>query len=456
MQEAAAIVVGAGVSGLCAAHYLAKQLGPEKVLVLESGDAPGGTARSSIEDGYVLEWGPNGFLDKEPKTLDWVEELGLKAKLIRANEAAAHRFVFKRNALHEIIGPPKFLLSPLLSVKGRARLLCEPFIPGKSNDTAESIWDFAARRIGREAADTMVGPMVSGIFGGDAKQLSLQHCFPKMFEMERQYGGLYKALRAKRRANPGASPMGPSGVLTCFPQGIQHLAQRAAERLGERLRLNTALEEVTREGEKYVLRLSDGTQIRTRNLVIAAPAYAAGKFLRPLDEELAGVLNDIPYASIAVLCTGYDRAQVRHPLNGFGFLIPRTEGLRALGCLWTSSIFPEQAPKGKVLLRTMFGGATDPEAVKLSDGEMLELLQRELGEVLGIQGKPELQRVFRWHRGIPQYDLRHGERLTKIEQALARHPGLALAGNAYRGVGLNDCVLSAHAAVERVAGMHTN
>lgn len=445
-----AIVIGAGVSGLCAAHELGKRLGQENVLVLEAGDRPGGTARTDVVDGCVLEWGPNGFLDKEPKTLEWVTELGLSEELVRANEAAAKRFVFRNGRLHQVVGPPGFLLSPLLTLRGRARLLCEPFIPGKKDDAPESIWNFAARRIGKDAADTMVSPMVTGIFGGDAKQLSLQHCFPKMAEMEQQYGGLYKALKAKKRSNPGASPMGPSGKLTCFPHGIGQLVDRAADQLGERLRLNCPVEAVRKESGDYCITLRSGEAIITKRVVVAAPAYAAAHFLRPLDDVLAATLNTIPYASIAVLCTAYHRNQVAHSLDGFGFLVPRTQGLRTLGCLWTSSLFPDQAPADTVLLRTMYGGATDPEAVQFTDAEMLAVFEREIGPLLGIQGKPELLRVFRWERGIPQYDLRHGERLAAIDTSLQRLPNCALAGNAYQGVGLNDCVLSAHAAIARL------
>ncbi|MBI2434991.1 MAG: protoporphyrinogen oxidase, partial [Candidatus Hydrogenedentes bacterium] len=324
-QPIKAVVIGAGVTGLCAAHYLAKRFGRENILVLEAANHPGGTARTDLLDGYTLEWGPNGFLDKEPKTLEWIDELGLTAELIRANEAATHRFILRHGRLHEVQGPPKFLLSSLLSLSGRARLLCEPFIPGKRDATPESIWNFAARRIGREAADTLVSPMVSGIFGGDAKQLSLEHCFPRMAAMERQYGGLYKALRAKRKENPGASPMGPSGTLTCFPEGIQQLCDTAAAQLGDRLHCNAPVTSVRQDNTHFRIELNSGEILLSEKLLVAAPAYAAAQFLAPLDGALAQTLGSVPYASIAVLCTAHGRSQVAHPLNGFGFLAPRVE-----------------------------------------------------------------------------------------------------------------------------------
>jgi len=475
-------VVGGGITGLCAGYYLARALGPEQVMVLEAGETPGGTAQTEIAGGYVCEWGPNGFLDKEPKTLQWAAELGLGERLLRADASAARRFVFKGDKLHEIKPPPAFLKSPLLSLRGRARLLCEPLIPAKRDETPESIWDFAARRIGREAADTLVTPMVSGVFGGDAKQLSLAHCFPSMAAMEREHGGLFRALRARRKAEPGASPMGPKGTLTCFAEGMGLLTETAAAQLGPCLRLGarvTALGRARvparrfedtpearaedrpltpplsrreREPEGFALTLATGETITTEQVIIACPAYAAADFLAPLDAALAETLASIPYASIAVLCTGHARSQVAHDLHGFGFLVPRTEGLRALGCLWSSSIFPAHAPQGKVLLRTMYGGATDPGAVALTDAQLLALFQEEVGRTLGVSGEPDLVRIYRWERGIPQYDLEHGARLEAIEAAERRHPGLHFAGNAYRGVGLNDCVVSAHRALARVLG----
>src|SRR5690606_8568172 len=182
-----------GVTGLCAAYYLQREFGQGKVALLEAAPSPGGTARTDATEGFLCDWGPNGFLDREPRTLEWVNDLGLGSDLIQANTLAARRFIVKDNRLVEIVGPPRFFTSPLLSVPGRMRLLWEPFVPQRTEAAPESIWNFAARRIGPEAADTMVSPMVTGIFGGDAKQLSLEHCFPRMAAMERDHGGLYKA-----------------------------------------------------------------------------------------------------------------------------------------------------------------------------------------------------------------------------------------------------------------------
>lgn len=444
------VVVGGGVSGLCAAHLLRRARGPGSVRVIEADPVPGGTARTELAEGYTCEWGPNGFLDREPKTLAWVEELGLGPRLVRANAAAARRFIYRGGRLHELRPPPAFLLGPPLSVRGRLRLLCEPLIRAKRNDAPETVHDFAARRIGREAAEILVGPMVAGIFGGDAKILSLEHCFPRMAAMERDHGGLFRALRAKRRDTPGASPMGPGGTLTCLDGGMGTLIGVAAAALGGDLRLGVGATVIRREGGGFAVETTAGEALRADQVVVATPAHAAAGIVRPLSQHAASALAAIPYAGIAVVCAGYRRDSVAHDLHGFGFLVPRDEGLRLLGCIWTSSLFPGQAPEGHVLLRTMIGGSTDPEAARLPPAELAAIAQRELAPLLGIREAPVFSRVFAWERGIPQYTLGHGLRLKAIEALEDEYPGLAFAGNAYRGVGVNDCVVSAHRAVERL------
>ncbi len=450
-HETKIAVLGGGVTGLCTAHYLAKAYGRDAVLLLEASDYVGGTTRTDAVDGFLLDWGPNGFLDREPLTLEWVEELGLTGQLVRADESAARRFIMKNDKLVEILPPPKFLLTSLLSLPGRARLMCEPLIRGKKDDTPETIWDFAARRIGKEAADTLVGPMVSGVFGGDAKQLSLAHCFPRMAAMERDYGSLLKALIAKKKENSAASPVGPSGVLTSFQDGIGYLPEQAAAQLGDRALANMRATSLAKANGSYQIRCEDGTTVDAQAVVVATPAFTASGIVADLDPALAKTLDAVAYANIAVVCTAFPRDAVGHDLDGFGFLVPRTQQKRILGCLWTSSIFPHQAPEGHVLLRTMIGGYTDPDAIDLTDGQFMDLLRRELYPLLQIEGEPELLSVFRHRRGIPQYLLHHGDCLANVEAAEAAHQGLVFAGNAYRGVGLNDCVVSAQRAVRQVS-----
>jgi oxygen-dependent protoporphyrinogen oxidase len=451
MTETKTAIIGGGISGLCAAYYLAKHNGADSVIVLESSDHAGGHLRTDQVDGFSLDWGPNGFLDREPLTLAWVDDLGLTPQLIRANENAAHRFILINGALHEVKLPPAFLFSPILSLFGRVRLLFEPFIRKRKVDTPESIYDFAARRIGHEAAEMLVSPMVTGIFGGDAKKLSVDDCFPRMRAMEREHGSLFKAMRAKRRDSKSGSPMGPGGTLTTFAGGAEVLATAAEKRLKKSIRLGTSAVTISKEGSQYKIGTTDpANDILCQQVVLASPAFETAGILSDLAPDEAGILSSTIYAPIAVVCTAYPKSKVRHDMNGFGFLVPRNQGKRVLGCIWTSSIFPSQAKEGYVLLRSMFGGATDPDAASLSERELLDTLKREVHPLLGIGTDPELVRIYRHRRGIPQYTMNHGRMLDATESVEHAFPGLVFAGNAYRGVGLNDCVVSAHRAVKHL------
>ncbi len=455
-------VVGAGVSGLCAAYYAEKRMGAGNVLVLESEERPGGYAQTDLLDGFVLDQGPNGFLDREPLMLDWIRELGLTKELVRANEAAARRFILKRDKLHELVGPPRFLLSSLLSAAGRLRILKEPLVKPRASDGPETIHDFASRRIGAEAAEMLVGPMVSGVFAGDARALSVEHCFPRLVALEREHGGLVRGMLAKRRdrradgKTPG-SAMGPGGTLTTFKDGVGRLAERAAHLLPGRIRFNTRVTRIeptptdnVESSQGFVLTCAGGETIRAENVIPACPSHAAADMLRAWRPDAANALDAIPYAGLVVVCTAYRREQIAHDMDGFGFLVPRSEGKRILGCIWTSSLFPGQAPEGWVLLRTMIGGYTDAAALSLSDGELVDCVDREVHPVLGVDGRPQFTRVYRYAKAIPQYTMGHGERLAAIERLEDDAPNLAFAGNAYRGVGLNDTVVAARRAVDRL------
>lgn len=443
------IVIGAGVSGLCASYYLKETLGADAVLTLDAAPGPGGTTGSDRSAGYVLDWGSNGFLDREPLTLAWVKDLGLEQDTLKANTVAAKRFVYRNGCLHQVKMPPGFFLSPLLSLPGRLRLCCEPLIPQKRDEGEESIFEFAARRIGKEAAQIMVGAMVLGIYGGDARQLSMAHCFPRMVKMERDYGGLFKALMAIRKER-AASPAGPPGTLTTFKGGIGALPARAAAALGDRIRFNAPVTRIAAIRDGYEVTVGEGETLSARAVVMATPAHAAAGMVRELHPEAARALADIPYAGLTVACLGYPRSAIGHDLDGFGFLVPRGQNLRLLGCIWTSTLFPFEAPDGSVLLRVMLGGAPDPDANHLSDEATIGLVRAELGPLLGITGEPELARLYRHPRGIPQYTLGHENRLKAIETAEKACPGLCFIGNAYRGIGLNDCVVSANRAVETI------
>ncbi len=444
------VIVGAGISGLAVAHWLGLHERPGGWELWESSGRVGGTIGTERVEGYSFDLGPNGFLDREPLTLRLVREAGLDSLLERANDRSEKRFIVKRGRLHPVpFSPIAMLRSGLLGPLGKLRICAEPLVPPRRDDLDESVFDFAARRIGRAAAETFVDPMVSGVFGGVARQLSLPACFPTMRDMELRYGGLVRAMLAKRSEKKAAGggrppksggPAGPGGRLTSFSGGLDVLTDRLCRNLRLSVRTNSQATAVGRAGDAWVVQRRSGDAVKARHVVLACPAFVSAQLLAAFNRDLAEALNSIPYAPIAVVATGHRRTDVAHPLDGFGFLIPRGEGLRTLGSIWTSSIFQDRSPGGHVQFRTMLGGAGDSAIMGLSDDDLWHTIRTELGPLIGIRGEPVIRRVYRWERGIPQFTLGHRERRGRIEQLTAHHPGLHVVGNAFYGVGLNDCV----------------
>ncbi len=451
-------VIGGGIAGLSCASEILWVRPDASLIVLESEGRLGGNIRTTREDGFTVEWGVNGFLDSVPETLELIDRIGLRDAVTPAGDAAGKRFIFRAGRLREVpLKPPAFLASNLLTVRGRLRVLGEPFARGRP-DGDETVFAFASRRIGREAAEILVDSMVSGVYAGDSRTLSLESTFPKMAEMEREHGSLVRALIARRqrarRAARAGGPAGPAGVLTSFRDGMESLIDRLAERIGpERIRLDRPVLSVTRSGDAYEVG-TGADRIEARRLIVAAPSRAAARFLRPLDGGLATDLEGIAYAGLAVVALAYRTDDMpSEPPDGFGFLAPRGQGLRVLGCLWDSSIFSYRAPTGWVLMRAMIGGAQDPEAVRLQDADLLAIVREDLKRSMGIEAAPRRIWIFRHHLGIPQYAVGHGRRLERISESLERSPGLHLTGNSYRGVAINSCVKEAKELANRWAGL---
>jgi protoporphyrinogen/coproporphyrinogen III oxidase len=446
-------VVGAGIAGLAVAHAVRRRDPDAEVTVLEAASRPGGNIRSERVDGYLCEWGPNGFLDSVPETLAFARELGLADRVHRSDDRARRRFIFRDARLHALPGGPVgFLGSGLLSWRGKLRIAGEPFAaPRPAGD--ETIHAFAARRIGREAAEVLVGSMVSGVFAGDARALSLRACFPKMWQMETEHGGLFRALFAKvreRRVRRGDAVGAPLGTLTSFRDGTEELVRAAATALGPSLRLGAKAAALRRAGRCWRVEAEGDGGLEADALVLAGPPAESARLVGDVDDPLAAELAAIPSAGLAVVALGFDERRLPGPLDGFGFLVPRGEGPRILGVLWDSSVYPGRAPSGHALVRVMIGGALDPEAVRLDDAELLAVVRRDLVATMGLSADPDFVRVFRHPLGIPQYVVGHLERLARIEDRLAHLPGLHLAGNGYRGVAINACVAEAGPLAERV------
>jgi oxygen-dependent protoporphyrinogen oxidase len=437
------VIVGGGLAGLGTAFFLQCERPDLELTLLEKEPEAGGKVRSHVEGGYTVDWAANGFLPNAPETLELAEQLGLSGELQEAAEVARHRFLYRDGALQRLpASPPAFLASNLLLPSEKLRAAAEPLF-GRAHDGEESVHDFVARHFGRGVAEVFAGPFVLGISAGDARQLSLDTLFPRFRALEQEHGSLVRALVTQQRKARKNNDPGTPRRLTSFRGGSGRLVVALQEAFKGRLELGATLESLKPSPCGFELVRASGERLEADAVVLATPSFVSAELVQPFAPEAAAALSDIRYADVQVFGLGYARADVPNALDGFGFLVPRGEGVRVLGVLYSSSIFPGQAPDGRVLLRVIAGGSVDPEFAALSADEALAAVQRDLRVTLGVVAEPEFVEQVPWPRGIPQYELGHGGRVARAEAALAQHPGIFLTGNAYRGVGVNDTVRDA-------------
>jgi oxygen-dependent protoporphyrinogen oxidase len=456
------VVVGAGISGLSAAFEIVQRSErfpwPLELICFDRAERAGGHIRSERVGGFLCESGPTGFLDNAPATLTLARRLSLETELMPAREDARTRFLYRKGALQKLpTSPGEFLRSGALSPAGKIRVLAEILVRRRPASGDESVHDFATRRIGREAAETLIDALVGGVWSGDTRQLSLKAAFPKMAEMERVHGGLFRALLARRKPaddeseNRGGSAFGPGGTLTSFRSGMQTLTAALAAALGERLRLSTTVRAVSDLGLRgFRVHLDEGAPLEADAVVLATPAFVSAGLVREMDSGIATTLESIPYAGVAVVHLGFAHETLDTGPKGFGFLAPRGEKMRSLGSLWPSDIFADRAPSGLRLTTTMIGGAHDEAAVELDDTELARIALDDLRRAMGFVVAPRFKRVVRHPRAIPQYTLGHLDRVATIEHALRERTGLVMAGNGLHGISVNACIEEAGPLAERI------
>lgn len=461
------VVIGAGITGMAAAHH-AWELNPgARLHVLEASNTPGGVLQTVHRDGYVLETSADSFITNVPYGLDLCRRLGIEDRVIPTDARHRRAFVVRRGRLEPIpdglmiMAPSKIrpmMTTRILSPTGKARMAGE-WLVAKGHGGDESLASFARRRFGREAYERLIQPMVGGMYTGDPEQLSVLATMPRFVEMEQQHGSLIQAMRnARKRDGNNKAEQGSGaryGLFVGVEGGLSELIHALARRLPE-----NAL-----QGDSPALALSRHPDARWQvqvggphprsitadAVILATPARVAASLLSPLNDELASLLNAIPSTSCAVVSLAYRRDQVAHPLDGFGFVVPNVEGREILSGSFSSVKFTGRAPEGQVLLRAFLGGSQRPDLVEASDDVLVRISARELGELLGIKGEPHLTLVARWRGSMPQYHVGHLQRVSRIEELAAQSlPGLALAGNAYRGVGLPFCIKSGEQAAQLV------
>lgn len=443
------IVVGAGMAGLTTAFMLKKS--GYNVAILEKNKHSGGVVQSERINDFLCEYGPNTFLPTAKPLLHLINKLGLDDQLIFNTPCTNHRYIFSHGRLREMhMHPFKFLTSSLLSWRGKLRLLWEPFAKGVDNERDESIAEFIERRLGSDILDTLIDPMVTGIVAGDPRQLSMAATFPKLVGMERQYGSLFRALRAKSKAKAKHNRQ----TLFSFINGLQTLPNALTAQLAAHVHHDIRIDAIRENSPRhYTLQMTQGTQqhqITAPALVCATPAYSAAPLMSRLLPEITEPLSAIPYAPVAVVHTGYRNNHAQLPA-GFGFLVPRREGVRLLGSIFSSQIFPNRAPSGYNLLTNMVGGATDSNILDLSDTELLEIVRDDLKKTLQIDNAPAFSHIKRHTKAIPQYVIGHQRRIDWIHTTLKTKPGLYCTGNYLSGYSLADTIANATAVATETA-----
>lgn len=431
-------VVGAGIAGLVVTHRLGATC---DVVVFEREAFPGGRIRTQALDAYHFDWGPNGFLPSDDLRA-LARELELDAELVEASPTASKRWIYWNRKLRPVpTSPPQVLRTSLLSPFAKVRAALEPFVADNESLGEESVFAFAARRFGYDVAARIVAPALQGVSAGDAASTSLDALFPRMREFEREHGSVVRGM-----LHSGRKP----GRLTTFaPGGMQTLTDRLAERARATIRYESTVERVEAFEGGWRLTHSGGTTAAD-DVVIAAPAGVAAALVERFDSELARDLREIPYAPMRVVGIAFRRSEVKAALDGFGFLAARCQGVRILGAIYTSSIFPQQAPPDTVYLRVFLGGAVDPTAIDLSAEGLRATVEADLAAVLKIRAAPIAYHEISLRRAIPQYHLGHRALVGRIEEKLGAHRGLHLTGNAYRGVGVADTIRDALAVAARV------
>ena len=475
-------IIGGGIAGLAAAYELeqTRQKGAQvEYTLFEARARLGGCLASEIVNGAVLERGPDSFLSEKPAAAELCRELGLGGELTPSNDAERKTYIVVRNRLVALpdglmfLVPTKLIptaLTRLFSWKTKVRMGLELLHPPRPSDHDESVAALVERHFGRETVDRLADPLLSGIFGGDSAQLSARTVLPRLVEMESEYGSLTRGmlaahrkmrLRAKEAAagngkKPGSAPA-PRSIFTAMRGGMQQLVDAVSARIDPAsVRLSTAVTGIEKAGGGWKIEAGGAAEFYDA-VIVASPAWAAGALLGGVDAALGEELSGIPYSSSITVNLIYDEAQLGRLPDGFGFLVPAVEGRAMLACTFMHRKFLGRTPRGKAVLRAFLGGMKNEALVAVSDAELVAIVRRELSEILGegvvgLTVEPEHAQVSRWSRAMAQYAVGHQERRQRIAERVAALPGLRLAGNAYDGIGIPDCIrLGRQAAKELIA-----
>jgi oxygen-dependent protoporphyrinogen oxidase len=435
-------IVGAGISGLATAFYLQRKRPDWELVIYDANPVPGGTMCTVQRDGFYFEAGGNGFLTNKPDSLQLVRDAGAEHLLLPSSDLARKRYIFT-DRLHRLPeSPPAFIRSKLLSLSEKLRVAGEVFVPPKRDDSDETLQSFGYRRVGKAFTDIFLDAMTAGIYATTPDRVSVNAAFPLVVSLEREHGGLFRGMIARRKRQAG-----PGGTLMSFKQGVGSFISHLQGVLRADWRLGTPVSDIVPGGDGYRILTASGEDA-VDQVVVAATAPAAAGMLKDLDKELTTGLAAIEYSPIAVVGFGY--RQLDHRLDGFGLLTTTAAGLPILGVLWDSSIFTDRAPQGASSLRVMIGGQRNPALVQQDEAGLIDTAREGIRLTMGVDAEPDVSFVQRWERGIPNYPVGHLQSMQELFARVAGYRGLHLNCNAYRGIAMNDCVRNSRELAEKM------
>jgi len=453
------VIVGGGATGLAAAYHLQKQVKAgtidARIMLVERDAVLGGKAKTEVVDGMVIEHGPDSYLSYKPWFGQLAKELGLPT--VGTNPKCKSTYILHKGKMRSlpvgmnIMIPTEvwpFLKTPLLSPLGKLRAGLEPFMPLKKDDEDESIGSFVGRRFGREVLENVAGPLMGGIHGGDWENVSIRCTFPSFVKMEKE-GGSLLLQGWKNKANKPKSTTGSAfqTVQTGLQSALDALVKACENRV--EFRTSTSVTALRAQDGRYFVALSSGETVAADAVILGVPAYVAADLMKDFRGDVAAELNEIPYNNSCVVALAYNKADVKHPLNATGFLVPSAEPLDISASTWVSTKWPHSAPDDKVLLRAFVGRGPGRDWTKESDETILSAVKGALKQTMDLDAEPVLTRIFRWPKSMAVYRVGHLNRMDRVDQMMEQQPGVYLAGAAYRGVGLGDCVREGTQAAEK-------
>lgn len=464
MSSKKIIIIGGGISGLATAYSLEERAEREgksvSITLLEKKNQIGGNILTERVGDFLIEGGPDCFLSEKPWAIELTEKLGISDKLLCTNDDFRKTFVLYKGLLRElpegvILMIPTRLIplikSDLISFTGKLRMAMELFIPKKKSIKDESLSQFVRRRLGGDVLNKIAEPLVAGIHAGNPDTMSVRSTFPKFVQMEEEYGSLIKAMLARKKLVNANSQGGKKPKYTMFmalKDGLSEMPATIVKNLKmTKILINREVAGVEKR-DVFKISLKNGEVLDADAVVFASPAYETARILRGLDTSISDILNKIPYVSTATVSLAYKKNSISHPMNGFGFVIPKLEKRKIMAATWVSRKFSYRAPDDSVLIRCFVGGNHNEGLVFLDEREMTKMVKDELKDIMGITAEPLFTRIYRWEKAMPQYTIGHDERLSTLNQILSNHSGIFITGSAYRGIGISGCVYDADITAE--------